>query len=104
MKRRIDELYTAYPFYGSRCISAHLRREGLQVNRKAVQRHMQEMGIAGITSGPNLSGRNKEHQILPYLLRGLSLTASNQVWGIDITYIRLAYFEYEDDEDYYRDR
>ena len=90
LKRRIDELYTAYPFYGSRRITAHLRREGLQVNRKAVQRHMQEMGIAGITPGPNLSRRNLQHQVFPYLLRGLSITAPNQVWGIDITYIRLA--------------
>jgi len=90
LKRRIDELYTAYPFYGSRRITAHLRREGLQVNRKAVQRHMQEMGIAGITPGPNLSRRNMQHQVFPYLLRGLSITVPNQVWGIDITYIRLA--------------
>lgn len=90
LKRRIDEIYTAYPFYGSRRITAHLRREGLQVNRKAVQRHMQEMGIAGITPGPNLSRHNRQHQVFPYLLRGLSITAPNQVWGIDITYIRLA--------------
>jgi len=90
LKRRIDEVYTAYPFYGSRRITAHLRREGLQVNRKAVQRHMQEMGIAGIAPGPNLSRRNMQHQVFPYLLRGLSITAPNQVWGIDITYIRLA--------------
>ena len=90
LKRQIDEIYTAYPFYGSRRITAHLRRESLQVNRKAVQRHMQEMGIAGITPGPNLSRRNPEHKVFPYLLRGLSITAPNQVWGVDITYIRLA--------------
>ncbi len=89
LKRRIDEVYTAYPFYGSRRITAHLRREGLLVNRKAVQRHMQEMGIAGITPGPNLSRRNMEHQVFPYLLRGLSIMTPNQIWGIDITYIRL---------------
>ena len=50
---------------------------------------MQEMGIAGICPGPNLSRRNQEHQVYPYLLRGLSITAPNHVWGIDITYIRL---------------
>ena len=66
-----------------------LQREGFLVNRKAVQRHMQEMGIAGICPGPNLSRRNQEHQVYPYLIRGLSITAPNHVWGIDITYIRL---------------
>ncbi len=89
LKHRIDELYTEYPFYGSRRISVQLRREGLTTNRKAVQRHMQEMGIAGICPGPNLSQRNQEHRVYPYLLRQLTAAYSNHVWGIDITYIRL---------------
>lgn len=89
LKRRIDEIYTAYPFYGSRKITVLLQREGHLVNRKAVQRHMREMGIQGITPGPNLSRRNSEHRVFPYLLRGIAITAPNQVWGADITYIRL---------------
>lgn len=88
LKRRIDEIYTAYPFYGSRKITAVLRRE-MTINRKAVQRHMREMGIAGICPGPNLSQRATEHRVFPYLLRHLKVTYPNQVWGIDITYIRL---------------
>ena len=88
LKHRIDEIYTAHPFYGSRKIVVVLRPE-FRVNRKAVQRHMREMGIAGIVPGPNLSKRNAQHKIYPYLLRNLNITHSNQVWGIDITYIRL---------------
>jgi putative transposase len=88
LKHRIDEIYTAHPFYGSRKIVVVLRPDFI-VNRKAVQRHMREMGIAGIAPGPNLSKRNLAHQIYPYLLRNLSITRPNQVWGIDITYIRL---------------
>lgn len=90
LKHRIDELYTLRPFYGSRRITASLRREGWRLNRKAVQRHMREMGIQGIHPGPNLSKRRSEHKVYPYLLRGLAITEPNQVWGIDITYIRLA--------------
>ncbi len=88
IKHRIDEIYTAHPFYGSRRMAVALRPDFI-VNRKAVQRHMHEMGIAGITPGPNLSQRSAEHRIYPYLLRDLSITHPNQVWGIDITYIRL---------------
>ena len=62
----------------------------MQISRPTVQNYMREMGIAGITPGPNLSKRNQEHKIYPYLLRGLKIERSNQVWGIDITYIRLA--------------
>ena len=89
LKNRIDGLYTAHPFYGSRRVAAVLRREGRDVNRKAVQRHMREMGIAGVCPGPNRSKRNYENQVFPYLLRGLEVAYPDQVWGTDITYIRL---------------
>lgn len=89
IKHRIDEIYTRYPFYGSRRLAVCLKREGYLVNRKRVQRQMQEMGIAGICPGPNLSRRNQENKVYPYLLRGLRIERANQVWGIDITYVRL---------------
>lgn len=89
VKHRIDELYTQYPFYGSRKMEAHLRREGVVINRKTVQRHMREMGIVAIYPGPNLSRRQHKEQVFPYLLRNLTVRAPNHVWGIDITYIRL---------------
>jgi putative transposase len=88
IKRRIDEIYTQWPFYGSRKITAELRQE-LVINRKTVQRHMREMGLSAITPGPNLSQRRQEHAIFPYLLRDLTAAHPNHVWGIDITYIRL---------------
>jgi putative transposase len=89
LKHRIDEIYTQYPFYGSRRITEQLRRDGWEINRKAVQRHMREMGLEAIYPGPNLSKRRQQDQIYPYLLRGLVITQANQVWGIDITYVRL---------------
>lgn len=89
IKHRIDEIYTNHPFYGSRRMAVCLKREGCLINRKRVQRYMQEMGIAGVCPGPNLSRRTLEHKVFPYLLRGLRIDRVNQVWGIDITYIRL---------------
>lgn len=88
IQRRIDEVYTACPFYGVRKITAQLHRDGLLVNHKAVARHMQVMGLRAIYPGPNLSQRAQRHAIYPYLLRGLSIQRPNQVWGVDITYIR----------------
>lgn len=89
IKHRIDELYTDYPFYGSRRMAAQLRREGMDMNRKAVQRHMREMGIEAMYPGPHLSRRHLKDQVYPYLLRGLTITGPNHVWGIDITSIRM---------------
>ncbi len=89
IKRRIDEIYTAWPFYGSRRIHEQLGREGQVVNRKAVQRHMQEMGLIAIGPRPGTSRRCKEQAVYPYLLRDIKSGWPNHIWGIDITYIRL---------------
>ena len=90
IKHAIDRIYTDQPSYGSRRITVMLKEDyQLVVNRKAVQRHMREMGIAGISPGPNLSKRNVEHQVYPYLLRGVTAAHPNHVWAIDITYIPL---------------
>ncbi len=89
LKHRIDAIYTECPFFGSRRITEQLHRDGLAVNRKAVQRHMREMGLEAIAPGPNLSRRDHQQRIYPYLLRGIKPTLPNHVWGIDITYIRL---------------
>jgi putative transposase len=88
-KHRIDEIYTAHPYYGSRRITVTLCKEGRWISRPTVQCYMRDMGIAGISPGPNLSKRQTEHKIYPYLLRGLAISYPNQVWGVDITYIRL---------------
>ncbi len=89
IKHRIDELYTAHPFYGSRRLTVCLQREGRHINRKAVQRYMREMGIVAIYPSPNLSQRELAHRVHPYLLRGVRATRRDHIWGIDITYIRL---------------
>lgn len=89
IKHRIDELYTAHPFYGARKLMPLLSETFGPINRKRVQHYMREMGIAGITPGPNLSKRLTEHRIYPYLLRNVTAGTPNHIWGSDITYVRL---------------
>ncbi len=88
IKRRIDEIYTQSPFYGSRKITVELQKE-MTINRKAVQRHMREMGLSAIAPGPNLSQRRQDQAIFPYLLRKVRAAYPNHIWGIDLTYVRL---------------
>jgi putative transposase len=87
LMRCIDELYLAYPFYGSRQMTRALRREGHTINRKRVQRLMRLMGLEAIYQKPNLSRPNLAHKIYPYLLRHLAVMRPNQVWATDITYV-----------------
>lgn len=91
LMRRIDEIYTESPDYGSRQIRDTLNREGYKLNRKRIQRLMRIMGIEAIYPKRNLSkpGKGSEHKIYPYLLRNQAITKPNQVWCTDITYIRL---------------
>jgi putative transposase len=88
IKRRIDEIYTAHPFYGSRKIAVELYSE-YGVSRPTIQAYMREMGISAIVPGPNTSKSAPQHQIYPYLLRTVPAERPNHIWGIDITYIRL---------------
>ena len=90
LMRRIDELHMAQPQFGSRSITTMLGRKGIEINRKHVQRLMRQMGIEGQAPGPSTSRPHPEHKIYPYLLRGLSIDKSNQVWASDITYIPMA--------------
>jgi putative transposase len=85
----IDEEYTAHPFYGILRMTARLCEEGHQVNHKRVGRLMQLMGIRAIYPKPRLSKGVDNCEKYPYLLRGVVIQRPNQVWGTDITYIKL---------------
>src|SRR5579864_4547854 len=85
--RRIDELFTRWPFLGSRRMTAMLRAEGEAINRKRVQRLMRRMGIAALGPKPRTTMPAPGHTIFPYLLRDVKVERANQVWAADITYI-----------------
>lgn len=86
----IDEIYTAHPFYGNRRIKAELNlTHHIPIGRKHVRTLMRIMGIAAIYPIKNLSWKNKQHKVYPYLLRDLKIQKPNQVWSTDITYVKL---------------
>jgi len=87
LMRLIDAQFLETPWYGSRQMARHLRREGWCVGRKRVRRLMRKMGLHAIYQAPRTSTPHPEHRIYPYLLRGLVIDQPNQVWCADITYI-----------------
>jgi putative transposase len=86
---RIGEIYEATPQYGYRRIHAQLIREGVNVNRKKVQRLMNELGLKAIYPKPKTTIRGEQNKSYPYLLAGLSIERPHQVWQVDITYLKL---------------
>jgi putative transposase len=87
LMRQIDELFTAYPFLGSRRLAEMLGTGEHPINRKRMQRLMRKMGIAALGPKPRTSKPAPGHKIFPYLLRGMKIDRPNQVWAADITYI-----------------
>jgi putative transposase len=87
LMRRIDELHLEHPFAGSRMLRDLLNREGFGIGRKHVVTLMRKMGIEALYQRPRTSGRDREHPVFPYLLRGMTIDRPNQVWAMDTTYI-----------------
>jgi putative transposase len=87
--KEIDVIHTKEPALGQRKILKRLRKAGYTIGRKLVRRLMQEMGLHTVYPKVNLSKRNFKEAIVPYLLRNVSVQFPNQVWSIDITYIRM---------------
>ena len=89
LMRLLDEKYTRTPFFGIRRMVVWLREAGHGVNPKRVRRLMRLMGLEAMYPKPRLSLGGPGHKIYPYLLSGVRIERTNQVWSTDITYIRL---------------
>ncbi len=86
---KIDEIYTELPYYGIRRMTKELVGHQIVINHKHVARLMREMGIEAIYPKPNLSKNANQHPVYPYLLRNITASYPNHIWGTDITYIRM---------------
>lgn len=90
LMRLIDEEFLNRPWKGVPRMTNWLQKDmGYTINKKRVERLYRLMGLSASAPGPATSkkGKGKKHKIFPYLLRNLNITASNQVWAMDITYI-----------------
>ena len=90
LMRLIDECHLRHPYFGARRIVDWLEDRDHRVNRKRVQRLMRQMGLVALYPKRNLSKRHQAHKVYPYLLKGLTVEAANQVWAADVTYIPMA--------------
>jgi putative transposase len=85
----IHEIWLKQPSYGYRRLTKALQKQGYDINRKRVYRLMKLMDLQAIYCKPNLSISNPEHEVYPYLLKGLIIKRPDQVWCTDITYIKM---------------
>jgi putative transposase len=88
MMNRIYDIWYQNPTYGYRRITQVIRREGTLVNIKKVRRLMGLMRLKAIYPKPKTSCGSANQEVAPYRLANLEITTVNQVWQVDITYIR----------------
>ena len=91
LMRLMDEHYHDHPYKGVPSMYVWLTKDkGYKVSRNRIERlYYKVMGLRAIIPGPHTSKRHKNHPVYPYLLRGLQITHSQQVWATDITYMPL---------------
>ena len=83
----IDRQYLETPFYGVERMTGWLKSQGYSVNVKRIRRLMRLMNLTALGPKPSLSQTHPDHRKYPYLLDNHEITAINQVWSTDITYI-----------------
>ena len=86
---RIDALYLEDPCSGSRRMVDYLAREGIPINRDRVQNLLRRMGLRAIYQKPRTTAPGGPSERFPCLVDLRLVTAVDQVWATDITYIPL---------------
>lgn len=89
LMNEIQSLYALRPFQGYRRLTWDLKDAGYGVNHKRVYRLMKIMGLQAIYPKRNLSKRNQQHKVYPYLLKAQPPQKPHDVWHVDITYLRM---------------
>ena len=87
----LREVALEFPAYGYRRVLAQLKRQGWQVGERRVRRWMREAGLRRPRkrAWKRTTDSNHAFTVYPNLARTLTLSAPDQLWAADITYVRL---------------
>jgi transposase InsO family protein len=91
LRTTLAALAATWPTYGSRRLTAQLRREGWTVNRKHVVRLMHELGLVARSVRTRVRTTNSRHPFgrYPNRVQNLVVTQPDHVWVCDLTYIKV---------------
>ncbi len=91
LRDQMQKVAAESPAYGYRRITAELQQRGFDVNHKRVLRLMREDNLLCVRRRAFRVTTDSRHNlpVYPNLAREMKLTAINQLWVADITYVRL---------------
>lgn len=89
LKKEIIEIYKEIPFYGYIRTQKELEIRGFNCSVKEVRKIRKELDLQTLIPQKQANYKKNNSNKYPYLIKGLNITYSNQVWVSDITYIKL---------------
>lgn len=92
LKSQIEEVRLDFPGYGYRRLHIHFERQGRRINEKRIRRVVKKYGLFPVvwkTFKVQTTQSDHDLPVFPNLLKEVEVTAVNQVWVADITYIRI---------------
>lgn len=87
----VEQVLMRFPTYGYRRVRIQLRRQGVQTSERQVRRVLQHLGVTRQVGKVRTTDSSQPHQRYPNRLRETTVTALDQVWVADITYLRFGY-------------
>lgn len=87
--RLVDEVYTKYPFFGTRQMGEYISLHYYPCKRYDTRWAYEQLSLRSLAPGPHTSKPHPENEIYPYLLRDVKIVRPCQVFSTDITYCRL---------------
>ena len=91
IRDRVQKIALKHRRYGYRRITALLRREGVEVGQRVVRRILRDDNLLAVGKRKFVVTTDSDHgfTVYPNLAQYVQVTAVNQLWVADITYLRL---------------
>lgn len=91
IRGKIEEIRVDMKGAGYRQLLGQLKRMGIKIGERRLRRIITEGGLQVVPKKKFVRTTNSDHDCLVYpnLIQGMTLDGPNQVWGSDITYIRI---------------
>lgn len=92
IRGRVEEIRVDLKGAGYRQLLGQLKRSGIKIGERRLRRILKESGLQIRPKRRFVRTTDSEHDCLthPNLIKGMTIDGINQVWGSDITYIRIA--------------
>lgn len=91
IRGKIEQIRVDMKGAGYRQLLGQLKRSGINIGERRLRRIIKEAGLQVVPKKKFVKTTDSEHDCLVYpnLIQGMTLDGANQVWGADITYIRI---------------